>query len=77
MVVKKIIDKCPIKSSFAKMILGAVLAALLVSLGMIGILRLFGFSVNPAIPSVFASIGVALYAAGVQKEERKRMQKER
>lgn len=77
MIIKKIIDKCSIKSSFAKLILGAVIAALLVSLGMVGILKLFGFSVNPVIPSAFASIGAALYAAAVQKEERKRRQKER
>jgi hypothetical protein len=70
MVVKKVIDRCSIESSFTKLILGAVLAALLVSLGMNGILRLLGFSVNPAIPSVFASIGAAIYAAVVRKEER-------
>jgi membrane associated rhomboid family serine protease len=77
MLIKKIIDKVPVRSSFAKLILGAILAALLVSFGIIGILKLFGFLVNPAIPSVFASIGAALYAAAVRKEERKRMQKER
>jgi membrane associated rhomboid family serine protease len=77
MLIKKIIDKVPVRSSFAKLILGAILAALLVSFGIIGILKLFGFLVNSAIPSVFASIGAALYAAAVRKEERKRMQKER
>ncbi len=77
MIVKKIIDKCPIESNFVKLVFGAVIAALLVSLGMISVLKLFGFSVNPVIPSVFASIGAALYAAGVRKEERKCRQRER
>jgi hypothetical protein len=69
--IKKIIDKLPIRSSFAKLILGAILVALLVSLGMIGVLKLFGFSVNPSIPSVFAGISAALYAAGIKKKKRK------
>ncbi len=71
MVIKKLIDKVPIDSSFAKLILGAVLVALLVSLSMVGVLKLFGFSVDPAIPSVFAGISAAIYAAGVKREEKK------
>lgn len=71
MVIKKIIDKLPIRSGFAKLILGAVLVALLISLGMVGVLKLFGFSVDPVIPSVFAGISAAIYAARVKKEEKK------
>lgn len=71
MVIRKVIEKVPIKSSFAKLILGAVLVALLVSLGTVGILKLFGFSVDPAIPSVFAGFSAAIYAAGTRKKEKK------
>jgi hypothetical protein len=67
MIVRKLINKLPIRSGFLKLILGAVLVALLISFAMVGVLRLFGMSVNPAIPSVFASIGAAIYAAGMQR----------
>jgi len=49
MVIEKSIDKLPIRSSFVKVILGAFLVALLISLGMVGVLMLFGFSINPTI----------------------------
>ncbi len=67
MVVEKLINKLPIRSAFVKLILGAILVALLISLGIVSVLRLLGMHINPAIPSVFASIGAAIYAAGMQR----------
>ncbi len=67
MIVKKIINKLPIRSGFAKLILGAVLVALLISFGIVGVFRLFGMPIDPAIPSVFAGVAAAIYAAGIQK----------
>lgn len=77
MVIKKLINKLPIRSGFLKLILGAVLVALLLSLGMVGVLGLFGFSIDPVIPSVLAGVGAAVYAAKMQKEaKRKAAEKE-
>ena len=67
MIVEKLIEKLPIRSSFVKLILGSTLIALIIALGMIGILRLFGFSINPVIPVVLAAVGAAIYAARIQK----------
>lgn len=50
----------------AKLLIGAVLIALVISLGMIGILKLLGFSINPAIPAALGAIGAATYAARVR-----------
>jgi phosphate/sulfate permease len=67
MVVKKLINKLPINSDFMRLFLGAVLVALLISLGMVGVFKLLGMPVNPTVPSVFASIGAAIYAAGTKR----------
>jgi len=67
MIVEKLIEKLSIRSSFVKLILGSTLIALIIALGMIGILRLFGFSVNPVIPVALAAVGAAIYAARIQK----------
>ena len=67
MIVDKLIEKLSIRSSFVKLILGSTLIALIIALGMIGILRLFGFSVNPVIPVALAAVGAATYAARIQK----------
>ena len=67
MVVEKLINRLPKRSGFLKLILGAVLVGLLVSLGAVGVLRLFGFAVDPIIPLVFAGVGAAIYAARVKR----------
>jgi len=67
MIVEKLIEKLSIRSSFVKLILGSTLIALIIALGMIGILRLFGFSVNPVNPFALAAVGAAIYAARIQK----------
>ena len=67
MIIEGLMEKLPVKSNFTKLIVGSVLTALTISLGMVGILRLFDFSINPAIPSAFAAIGAATYAARMRK----------
>ena len=63
MIIKRLVEKVPVRSNFGKLIIGSMLTALAISLGMVGILVLFDFSLNPAIPSAFAAVGAALYAA--------------
>lgn len=63
MIIERLVEKLPVRSKFAKVILGSLLTALTISLGMVGILGLFDFSINPIIPSTFAAIGAATYAA--------------
>ncbi len=67
MIVERLVRKLLVKSNFTKLMVGSILTALAISLGMVGILRLFDFSVNPAIPSAFAAIGAATYAARMRK----------
>jgi hypothetical protein len=63
MIVDKLVGKLPIKSNFTKLIAGSILTALVIALGMVGILKLLGFSINPVIPAVLGVIGAATYAA--------------
>ena len=65
MIVERLLEKLRIRSRLMKLIAGSALTALAISLGMVGILKLFGFSVNPGIPAVLAAIGAATYAARV------------
>lgn len=67
MIVEKIMDKLPVSSTLAKMIAGGILTALLISIGALGILKLFNFSVNSAIVAIIAVIGAAVYAASIRK----------
>jgi len=67
MIIERLVEKLPIRSNFTKLIVGSILTALAISLGMVGILKLFGFSVNPGIPAALASIGAATYAARMKK----------
>ena len=67
MIVKRLVEKLSIRSSFLKLILGSTLIALIIALGMTGILRLFGFSINPVIPVALSVVIVAIYAARMRK----------
>ncbi len=67
MIIERLVEKLPIRSNFTKLIVGSILTALAISLGMVGILKLFGFSVNPGIPAALAAIGAATYAARMKK----------
>jgi hypothetical protein len=63
MIIERLVEKIPVRSNLVKLIIGSMLTALAISLGMVGILALFDLSINPAIPSALAAIGAALYAA--------------
>jgi hypothetical protein len=67
MLVDKLVEKLPIRSKIMKLIAGAILTALLIGLGMVGILKLLSFSINPAIPAVLGAVGGATYAAVMRK----------
>ncbi len=63
MIVEKVLEKLPFRSPLLKVVVGSVVTALAISLGMVGILALCGFSIGPAVPSGFAAAGAAIYAA--------------
>ncbi|HIE26884.1 TPA: hypothetical protein EYP66_06330 [Candidatus Poribacteria bacterium] len=67
MIIERLVEKLPIRSDFQKLVIGSILTALTISLGMVGILRLADFSINAVIPSTFAAIGAAVYAARMRK----------
>ena len=62
MIIERLVEKIPVKSKFTKVILGSLLTALTISLGMVSILSIFDFSINPVIPSTVAAMGAAAYA---------------
>ena len=67
MIVSKLVAALPIHSTFVKMITGSIIVALAISLGIVGILALFGFSIDPAIAVALAAIGAAIYAASTRR----------
>ena len=46
-----------------KLVIGSILVSLVISLRMVGVASLFDFTLSPAIPSGFAGIGAAMFAA--------------
>jgi len=69
MVLGNLIDKLPIKSHFMKMIIGSLMTALIISLGIYGIPYFWGFKINAGIPAAFAAIGASLFAARYKTEK--------
>jgi len=67
MIVDKFVEKLHIRSSFMRSIVGSVLTALVIALGMVGILKLFSFPINPAVPAILGAVGGAIYAAVARK----------
>jgi len=63
MIVERLLKPINIKSELGHLVVGAVATSLLISLGMVGILELIRFPVNPALPAAFGAIGSALFAA--------------
>ena len=68
MIIDKLIDKLPIKNNFIKLIVGAVITGLLISLLAFAVLKLIGYSVHAAIPSISGVIGAVIYAATRKKK---------
>jgi hypothetical protein len=71
MVTEIILEKLHIRSRLWKLIAGSILTALIISLGMIGILKLMGVSINPGVPAVIAVAGAAAYAARCKRERQR------
>lgn len=67
MIVDKFIEKLHLRSNFIKLIAGSVLTSLVIAVGMVGILKLFSFSINPVIPAILGAVGGDIYAAGTCK----------
>jgi len=68
MEIEILLEKLYIRSRLWKLIAGSILTALLISLGMIGILKLMSISINPGVPAVIAVVGAATYAARCRKD---------
>jgi hypothetical protein len=71
MVTEIILEKLHIRSRLWKLIAGSILTALIISLGMMGILKLMSISINPGVPAVIAVVGAAAYAARCKKERQR------
>ncbi len=67
MILEGFLEKVHVKSYFAKLIIGAALAALSISLASVVVLDMLGFSINNGIPAGLAAIGSATYAVRVRK----------
>lgn len=67
MIIELIYQKKNIGTRFVRALPVAVLTALAISFGMIGILSLFHFSINPAIPATIGVVGAAAYAAKIRR----------
>jgi hypothetical protein len=67
MIVDELVGKLHIRSNFTKLIAGSIFTALMIALGMVGILKLIGFSINPVILAVLGVVGAATYAALTRK----------
>lgn len=63
MIVDKLVGKLQVRSNFIELIPSSILTALAIALGMVGILTLFSFSINPAVVlAALGAIGGAIYA---------------
>jgi len=67
MIIEHLIERIPTKSAFTKLMVGSVITALSISLGMVWILQAFDFSISPALPASLGAIGAALFAARMRK----------
>lgn len=63
MIVKKVLNAVHIRSDATYLYVGSIASALLISLGMVGVLALVDFQLNPAIPAALGAMGAALFAA--------------
>lgn len=68
MIADRIMKLIPVRQGLTKVIIGSSLVALMISLAMVGVVRVFDFNLDPAIPAVFAAIGAAVFAARMSKQ---------
>lgn len=67
MIAERMLSRLPIRSELGRLVIGSALVAVLVSLGMVLVLRLVDFSIAPVIPAAMGAIAAALYAATIRK----------
>lgn len=63
MFVERAIARIHVRSSWVELIIGSLITALAISLGMLAIADALGFELNPALPAAFGAVGAALFAA--------------
>ena len=68
MIIQHLIGRIPATCAFARLIIGSVVTALAISLGMVWILRVFDFEIGPAIPAAVGAIGAAVFAARMRNQ---------
>ena len=61
--INRAVDVLPIRSNLIKLLIGSIIIALLISLGIGLIFKLLNFHVSIVIPAVIAVTGAAIYAA--------------
>ncbi len=71
MLTEIILEKLHIRSRLWKLIAGSILIVLMISLGMMGILKLMNVSINSGVPVVIAVAGAAAYAARCKRERQR------
>jgi len=69
MLVEKVVNNLPMRSNFVKLIIGSALCALAISLGCIGVSRLFALPVNNEIAVALGCIGAAIYGIKVYRKK--------
>jgi hypothetical protein len=68
MIADRFLKLIPGEHLLTRLIVGSIFVALVISLGMVGIVSLFGFTLSPAIPSAFAAAGAAIFAARMARQ---------
>jgi CHASE2 domain-containing sensor protein len=63
MIADHVMKLIPGRQGLTKLIIGSSIVALMISLGMVGVVSFLDFTLSPVIPSVFAAIGAAIFAA--------------
>ncbi len=67
MILEGLLTKLHLKSYLAKLIVGAALAALSISLASVVILDILGFPENSSIPAALGAIAAAIYAVRLRR----------
>ena len=63
MIVQAIIERLSVQSRYCLLIVGSIITAVAISLGMVGGMHLLGLDINPAIPAAMGAAAGAVFAA--------------
>ena len=63
MILEPVLGRLPVRSGLPRLVVGCALAALAVSLGTVGVLRLLHFEIDAVIPAVLGALAAAAFAA--------------